>query len=149
MRTKIWEVGMFYRAKLAIFLISLLCVGCASSPVTSQTTANANTETIQTLDGAPLPATSVIDTKKSMIFGEGPLWTGRVEINSSMNVDDVTRFFIQQYPNQGWSFLSATKSQTSVLIFVGKQKTLVAEIQEKSFGSGSKITLTVTPTSQN
>jgi hypothetical protein len=140
---------MPYKNILVFANIVLICMGCASTPMTSKTATVAKHETVQVLEGAPLPSGAVVDNKKSMIFGEGSLWIGRVEVNTALNSEEVISFFINQYPTAGWSFLSSSKSQTSVLIFVGKNKTLTAEIQNKSFGSGSKIILTVSPASQN
>jgi hypothetical protein len=139
---------MVYQNILAFASVVLLCMGCASTPMTSQNSAVNQPEAVQVLEGAPLPSGSVIDNKKSMIFGEGALWTGRVEVNTALRSEEVVKFFITQYPAAGWSFLSSTQSKTSVLIFVGKNKTLTAEIEDKSFGSGTKITLTVSPVNQ-
>jgi len=129
--------------------VVLICMGCVSTPMLSQTQTATKSTSIEVLEGAPLPSDAVIDPKKSVIFGEGSLWTGRVEVNTGLSSEEVIRFLMNQYPTAGWTFLSSSKSQTSVLIFVGKNKTLTAEIQNKSFGSGSKVILTVSPTSQN
>ena len=135
---------------LVSFGIVLICIGCINTPMmSSETDVKTKSKSVEILVGAPLPSDAVIDNKKSVIFGEGSLWTGRVEVNTGLSSEEVIRFFMNQYPTAGWSFLSSSKSQASVLIFVGKNKTLTAEIQNKSFGSGSKIILTVSPTSQN
>jgi hypothetical protein len=140
---------MIYKNILAFASVVLLCIGCASTPMTSQHTTYNGPVAVQVLEGAPLPSDALIDNKKSVIFGEGLLWTGRVEVNTGLSSEEVIRFFMNQYPTAGWSFLSSSKSRASVLIFVGKNKTLTAEIQNKSFGSGSNVILTVSPTSQN
>jgi hypothetical protein len=141
--------GMAYKHILVVTGMILLCVGCASTPMTSQPATVNGPETMQRLEGAPLPLGAVVDNKKSIIFGEGPLWTGRVEVHTALNAEEVIRFFINQYPTAGWTFLSSTKSNTSVLIFVGQNKTLIAEIKDKSFGTGANIILTVSPANQN
>lgn len=107
---------------------------------------NNKTISIQQLEGAPLPSGTTIDSKSSIIFGEGALWTGRVEMTTSLKPEDAVKYFISEYPSAGWTLLSSTKSQNSILIFVGKNKTLTVEINERSgIGSGSKVTLTVAP----
>ena len=125
-----------------ISIISAL-VACASSPMTTQ---NNKVLSIQQLEGAPLPSGAVIDSKKSIIFGEGALWTGLVEIETNLKHEDVVKFFISEYTSAGWTILSSTKSQSSTLIFVGKNKTLTVEIHESSrLSFGTRITMTVAP----
>lgn len=133
------------KVKFTFAMISFISVlsSCASSPMHSQ---NSKALSIQQLEGAPLPSGTVIDSKNSIIFGEGELWTGRVEIVTPLKPEDAVKFFISEYPSAGWTLLSSTKSQSSILIFVGKNKTLTADIHERSvLGSGSKVTLTVAP----
>lgn len=126
-----------------------LLLSCANEPVSSQSAGVTSAGKIQALEGTPLPPESVIDNKKSMIFGEGALWTGRIEVNTKIGADDVVKFFINQYPPAGWTFLSSTKSQSNVLIFLGKNKTLTAEVQDNMLINGSKITITVSPSAQH
>jgi hypothetical protein len=142
------DAAMPYKNILLILTIVCSLLGCANTPMSSQSTSATSAGKVQALEGAPLPAGAVIDNKKSIIFGEGELWTGRVEVNSKLSADEVTTFFINQYPPAGWTFLSSTKSQTNILIFLGKNKTLTAEVQDNMLGNGSKITITVSPSAQ-
>ncbi|MBM3351470.1 MAG: hypothetical protein FJY53_06775 [Betaproteobacteria bacterium] len=133
----------FEKVIIVVAIISVLAA-CATSPMPTESSSKALS--IQQLEGAPLPSGATIDSKNSIIFGEGELWTGRVEIATSLKPEDAVKFFISQYPSAGWTLLSSTKSQVSILIFVGKDKTLTVEINERSvLGSGSKVTLTSAP----
>lgn len=139
---------MAYKNRLFMLCMLILLLSCANEPVSSIGAGVTNAGKIQTLEGTPLPPEAVIDNKKSMIFGEGALWTGRVEVSSQLSADEATKFFINQYPPAGWAFLSSTKSQTNILIFLGKNRTLIAEVQDNMLGNGCKITITVSPSAQ-
>ena len=129
--------------KLLLWCVLLMLIGCVNSPTTSQSNKSVS---VPQLEGMPLPSGATIDSKNSIIFGEGPSWTGRVEITASLKAEDMVKFFISEYPSAGWKLLSSTKSKSSILIFVGSNRTMNAEINELSgFNSGSKIILTVAP----
>jgi hypothetical protein len=139
---------MAYKNCLFMLCMLGLLLSCANEPVSSQSAGVTSVSKAQVLEGTPLPPEAVIDNKRSMIFGEGALWTGRVEVSSKLSADEVVKFFINQYPPAGWTFLSSTKSQSNVLIFLGKNRTLTAELQDNMLGNGSKITMTVSPSAQ-
>lgn len=132
--------------KKVIFVLAIISTLAACAVSNTTLTESNKRPLIQQLDGAPLPSGATIDSKNSIIFGEGELWTGRVEITTALKPEDVVKFFINEYPAAGWNLLSSTKSQISILIFVGKNKTLTVEVSEQSvLGSGSKVTLTSAP----
>lgn len=139
---------MAYKNRLFMLCMLGLLMSCANEPVSSTGAGVTSASKIQALEGTPLPPDAVIDNKRSMIFGEGALWTGRVEGSSKLSADEATKFFINQYPPAGWTFLSSTKSQTNILIFLGKNKTLTAEVQDNMLGNGCKIIITVSPSAQ-
>lgn len=141
--SKFKKESIMFLKYISIFLaISLAGTACVNSPIPQ----NSKEFSINKLEGAPLPSGSVIDSKNSIIFGEGALWTGRVELTTPLKQEDAVKFFNTEYPSAGWTLLSSSKSKSSTLIFAGKNKTLTLEINERSgLSSGCQITLTVAP----
>ena len=78
-------------------------------------------------------------------MGAGEQWVGRVVADIGKDVEGAYRFFVDTYPGQGWTLISAVRGKTSLLVFTKQERNATVEFQEGSlFGSGSVI-MTVSP----
>ena len=98
-----------------------------------------------------IPAGSKLNQAQSLIIGSGDYWVGRAVIEVPKDIDRDTSpaysFFLEQYPQQGWTLLSATRGKTSMLVFSKKDRTATVEISDTNMiNGGATVVLTVSPT---
>jgi len=98
-----------------------------------------------------IPAGSKVIPAQSLIIGSGENWVGRAVLEVPKDLDRETSpaygFFVEQYPQQGWTLLSATRGKTSMLVFTKKDRSATVEISDVNMMNGSvTVVLTVTPT---
>ena len=92
-----------------------------------------------------LPAGTKILYDQSLIIGSGDNWVGRVLLDMGKDSMAAYTFFLEQYPQQGWNLLSATRGKTSLLVFTKQDRNATVEMNESNMLSGTLVTLTVTP----
>ncbi len=98
-----------------------------------------------------IPAGSKLNQAQSLIIGSGDYWVGRAVIEVPKDIDRDTSpaysFFLEQFPQQGWTLLSATRGKTSMLVFAKKDRTATVEISDANMLNGAAtVVLTVSPT---
>jgi hypothetical protein len=98
-----------------------------------------------------LPAGARILHEQSTVIGSGNNWVGRVVIDSARDAAAAYSYFLDNYPTQGWTLLSAVRAKTSVMVFTKQEHNVTIEIQEGSvIGGGSAIVvLTRAPRNAN
>ena len=133
-----------------VFTVTLL-IGCSGAGgVITNSTESASKLNPAMMADFPLPKDTRVLTQNSLILGEGDAWVGRLELYAPLTPSDSVSFFIERYPQLGWTLLSSTKSKNSMLIFTNNKKTAAMEISEGSALSlASKITITVAPLNTN
>ena len=92
-----------------------------------------------------LPAGTKILYDQSLIIGSGDSWVGRVMLDMGKDSMAAYTFFLEQYPQQGWTLLSAIRGKTSLLVFTKQDRSATVEMHESNMLSGTLVTLTVTP----
>lgn len=94
----------------------------------------------------PFPQGSQIDSHKSLIFGAGSHWIGRLVIVASKGSGEMFVFFRESLSAQGWNLISASRSKSSVLIFQKDSRVINVEVNNFGiFGTGCEIVITATP----
>jgi hypothetical protein len=134
--------------QIFIALSFLNLIGCATNSVGDINQRLDESKKIESLlfNQMPLPKDARISPEKSMILGEGDNWAGRIELNSSMSILEVSSYFTAEYPKFNWVLISSTKSKTAVLVFANSSRTLTIEVSEGSaLSSRSMIVMTVAP----
>jgi hypothetical protein len=131
----------------SIIAISLGLTACATTTAT-----NADGETVQDIQAKllgemPLPGGARINNENSLILGSGDGWAGRVSITSAQNANETFTFFRDQFQATGWTLVSSTKSKSSILVFIKKDRTATIEIDGGSFAGNANVMLTVAPRS--
>jgi hypothetical protein len=136
---------------IIITLITFVVVACASNGGII----NSKSESVSKLNASmlgdlPLPKEARISNENSLVLGEGESWVGRLEIHATTSTSDTIAFFIDQYPQAGWTLLSASKSKNSILVFTNAKKSATVEITDgPALGLASKIIITVSPININ
>lgn len=94
-----------------------------------------------------LPAGAKINHSQSLIMGSGENWVGRVVLELGQNPNAAYNFFLDQYPQQGWTLVSAVRGKSSLLVFTKADRSATVELTEAGVMGGSLATLTVSPKS--
>jgi hypothetical protein len=130
-----------------IFIIATFLSACAANGgMINSKSENVSKLNASMLGDMPLPKDARIVNENSLVLGEGESWVGRLEILCPYSTSDAVAFFIDQYPQAGWTLLSASKSKNSILVFTNAKKSATLEITEGSaLSMASKITITVSP----
>ena len=124
--------------------LSLALGGCAAVG-TPMNDAAVPLQSADFMGQTQLPAGTKILYDQSLIIGSGDNWVGRVMLDMGKDSMAAYTFFIEQYPQQGWTLLSAIRGKTSLLVFTKQDRSATVEMNEGSLISSTLLTLTVTP----
>lgn len=127
---------------------ALLLAGCGSTPLSGSTDVKAPS-TMEVLGQNALPPGSSFKAEQSFIMGSGEQWLGRAVADVGRDTDAAFRFFLEAYPAQGWTLISAVRGKTSLLVFTRQDRTVTVELSEGSTLSGGTAVVTVSPRSAN
>ncbi len=116
----------------------------SSSSSSSTTTKSAAAPAYQPVSDVPIPAGTKINTEKSLIFGQGDKWLGRMVLVMDRNSTQAYTYYLEQMPTFGWEQVSAVQGKTSTLIFTRGDRAANLEIVPSTF-SGSEVSITVSP----
>jgi len=109
----------------------LLIAGCTSMPMGAGRTASSiDMNGTDLLAQTQLPPGARILHEQSTVIGSGNNWVGRVVIDSAREPAAAFSYFLENYPAQGWTLLSAVRAKTSVLVFTKQEHNVTIEIQE-------------------
>ncbi len=146
-----WSIKIKLYRLLIVLFITLFLVACAGAGgVITNNTESASMLNPAMLADLPLPKDSRVLNDKSLVLGEGEAWVGRLELYSPLSPSDTVAFFVERYPQAGWTLLSSTKSKTSMIVLMNAKKSMTVEIAEGSaLSMASKITMTVSPLNTN
>lgn len=123
--------------------ISLSLALAACSTTTQDSGSGGGTEA---LAGSYLPQGSKIVNAQSLIMGAGDNWMGRMVLEVKQDSAGVYNFFLDNYPSQGWTLVSAVRGKTSLLVFTKPDRSATVEISDATL-TGSSAVLTVSPKS--
>jgi len=134
------------RHAIALCLVALAC-GCAAPGATTDVPAPAQPgqQGPSLLGQTQLPPGSRMRTEESLVMGTGDDWLGRLVLETGQDSTGAYQFFLESYPRQGWTLLTATRAKTSLLVFTKQERTATIEVAEGAgFSRGALVTLTVT-----
>ncbi len=130
---------------LSSALVFSLALGGCAAVGTPMTDAAVPLQSTDFMGQTQLPAGTKILYDQSLIIGSGDNWVGRVMLDMGKDSMAAYTFFLEQYPQQGWTLLSAIRGKTSLLVFTKQDRSATVEMNESNMLSGTLVTLTVTP----
>jgi hypothetical protein len=130
------------KALLVPLFVALALQGCSSTPL--NTAAGDKVQATEVVGPSALPPGAVVKPEQSLIMGAGEQWVGRVVAEVGKDVEGAYRFFIDTYPAQGWTLISAVRGKTSLLVFTKQDRTATVEMSEGTLMGGT-MALTVAP----
>ena len=102
----------------------------------------------QLLGPMALPAGTVIRADQSLIIGSGDNWVGRAVLDVGRDLDAAYAFFLDSYPAQGWTVVSAIRGKTSLMVLTRGDRTATLEMHDGGM-LGSTVVMTVAPKNAN
>jgi hypothetical protein len=139
-----------HRVLWAFLVTAALAVGVAGCANTGSSTSVAVgpdgklQNPVQLLGQLPLPPGAVIRADQSLIIGAGDNWVGRVVLDVGRDVDAAFRYFLETYPAQGWTVVSAVRGKNSFLVMTRQERTATFEMVDGGM-MGSSVSLTMAP----
>ena len=130
---------------LALSLSLLFLGGCAGLGTSTPVQSTSAVPSADLLGTTQLPAGTKILYDASLILGSGDNWVGRVMLDVGKDSMAAYSFFLDQYPQQGWTLLTAIRGKTSLLVFTKQDRSATVEMSEGNLLSSTLVTLTVTP----
>jgi uncharacterized protein YcfL len=130
----------------------LLMTGCTNMPMGAGRSASSiDMSGTDLLAQTQLPPGARILHDQSMVIGSGNNWVGRVVIDSAREPAAAFSYFLDNYPTQGWTLLSAVRAKTSVMVFTKQEHNVTIEIQESNMlnGGAAIVILTRAPRNAN
>ena len=133
-------------ASTAIVLMS----GCTNMPMGAGRAASSiDMSGTDLLAQTQLPAGARILHDQSTVIGSGNNWVGRVVIDSAREPAVAFGYFLDNYPSQGWTLLSAVRAKSSVLVFTKQEHNVTIEIQEGNVMAGGSALVILTRAPRN
>ncbi len=120
------------------------CVNMGSKPSVAVGPDGKVQNPVQLLGQLPLPPGAAIRAEQSLIIGAGDNWVGRVMLDVGRDFDAAYRFFLETYPAQGWTVVSAVRGKTSFLVMTRQERTATFEMVDGGM-MGSSVSLTMAP----
>ena len=99
----------------------------------------------QLLGQLSLPTGARLLGDQSLIIGSGDNWVGRVVLDVGRDVDAAYAFFLETYPAQGWTVVSAVRGKSSLLVLTRQERTATVEIIDGGVWGNGQVMLTMAP----
>ncbi len=125
-------------------VLAAVLAGCAATPLTTPGD-GAKPVATEVLAPAALPPGSQVRADRSLIMGSGEQWVGRLVAEVGRDAEAAYRFFVDTYPAQGWTLVSAVRGKTSLIVLTKQDRTATVELTEGSVFMPSVAVLTVSP----
>jgi len=122
--------------------------GCASTNNTSAVGLGSDGQVqnpVQLLGQMALPPGAKVRAEQSLIIGAGDNWVGRVVLDVGRDFDGAYRFFLETYPAQGWTVVSAVRGKNSFLVMTRQERTATLEMVDGGMLTGSVVSMTMAP----
>lgn len=97
-----------------------------------------------TFPDMPMPVGGDIDVERTLIFGAGEAWFGRLVINTNHSTGDMFTFYREGLPGFGWQEVTSVRAAVSVLTYVRAERVATIQIQARTI-RGSDVSITVSP----
>jgi hypothetical protein len=92
----------------------------------------------------PVPEGADIDLDRTLVFGAGEDWFGRLVISVSHSANDMFDYFKRELPRFGWDEVTSVRSAVSVLTYTRQDRVATIQVQSSKF-RGSNAVITVSP----
>ncbi len=130
---------------LALVLPVLLSACASTAPSVSLNPDGKVQNANQLLGQLSLPTGAKLLGDQSLIIGSGDNWVGRVVLDVGRDVDAAYAFFLETYPAQGWTVVSAVRCKSSLLVLTRQERTATVEMIDGGVWGNGQVMLTMAP----
>lgn len=134
------------KSNLPGLLLVLVLTGCASTSSDDGIRGSGVSPSNELVTSNQLPGGSKINMTQSMIMGSGSNWFGRMVLELP-STNDAYGFFLEQYPLQGWTLVSAVRGKASLLVFSRADRSATIEMTDGTGLNTANAVLTISPKS--
>jgi len=92
----------------------------------------------------PVPEGADINLDRTIVFGAGEDWFGRLVIDVSHSANSMFDYFERELPRFGWEEVTSVRSAVSVLTYTRQERVVTIQVQSSKF-RGSVAVITVSP----
>ena len=92
----------------------------------------------------PVPQGASMNLDKTLAFGTGDTWTGRLNQDVKQTLHETFDFYLREMPNFGWTPITAVRGDISVLTYYRGNRIATIAMEPRSF-NGTSVELTVSP----
>ena len=136
-------------SRLTFIAAAMLVLGlsaCVSTTSSVNLSADGKApNTSQLLGQLSLPTGARLMGDQSLIIGTGDNWVGRVVLDVGRDLDAAYAFFLETYPAQGWTLVSAVRGKSSVMVLTRQERTATVELIDGGILGSSLVMLTMAP----
>lgn len=118
--------------------------GNSSGAASGGTTQGVPEQSFSRFPDLPVPAGAKINLDKTVVFGSGEEWFGRITLTVGFNSDQMFDFFKQELPGFNWQEITSVRSATSVLTYQRRERIATIQISGRTL-TGSDVMVTVSP----
>ena len=130
--------------------VLVLLTACSGMPMgAGRTSSTIDLSGTDLLSQTQLPAGARIIPEQSTVIGSGNNWVGRVVMDPARDATAAYAYFLDTYPSQGWTLMSAVRAKTSVLLFNKGEFNVTIEIHEGNMLGSAMVILTRSPRGSN
>ena len=133
---------------IAVSMLVCFLAACASltpAPSVSLGADGSVQNANQLLGQLSLPVGARLLGEQSLIIGSGDTWVGRVVLDVGRNLDATYAYFLETYPAQGWTVVSAVRGKTNLLVLTRQERTATVELLDGGLLGSDLVVLTMAP----
>jgi len=132
---------------LALFGLGIFLVlsGCSKGNLNIANESEIDENTLLRVKDMPFIKKTKIDIDRSLILGEGKLWSGQIILKVPEPKPIVFNFYVKNIGEFGWKEQTTIRGEESILNYVGENnRVAIISVREASFNN-SEVLISVSP----
>lgn len=134
---------------LTAVLVAIALAACSSSKVepSSDPSVSLGGQAKPSFDrfpDMPMPNGFDLDMGRTLVFGGGDSWFGRLAVTSRYGANEMFDFYKQELARFGWDEVTSIRAPVSVLTYTRQDRVATLQIQGRTI-YGSEVLITVSP----
>ncbi|MGE0651243.1 MAG: hypothetical protein AB7P12_05780 [Alphaproteobacteria bacterium] len=136
---------------MAYFLLAGVLAACAPTADLKATQSGSGAAragpTLAQFSDIPIPRGAAMDLERSLIFGPGDGWIGRLVYTTSLSTQDAFDFYGREMSAFGWQEITRVRARINIMTYVRGARAATIQIEHRTLG-GAEVNVTVSPQAQ-
>jgi hypothetical protein len=133
---------------MAYFLLAGALAACAPTADLKATQSGSGGAgagpTLAQFSDIPIPRGAAMDLERSLIFGPGDGWIGRLVFTTSLSTQDAFEFYGREMPAFGWQEVTRVRARINIMTYLRGARAATIQIEHRTLG-GAEVNVTVSP----